>query len=71
MVKIPKALPPQDAAALFREQLARGEAVLGCFLSIGSSVTAELMANAGYDWGSSTLSTARGMNVTCSCRCRP
>lgn len=36
---------------MFRDQLARGEAVLGCFLSLGSSATAELMANAGYDWG--------------------
>jgi 2-keto-3-deoxy-L-rhamnonate aldolase RhmA len=42
---------PQDGAALFSEQLARGEVVLGCFLSLGSAATAELMANAGYDWG--------------------
>jgi 4-hydroxy-2-oxoheptanedioate aldolase len=51
MTRLPKAPAPQDAAALFREQLARGEAVLGCFLSLGSAATAELMANAGYDWG--------------------
>jgi 4-hydroxy-2-oxoheptanedioate aldolase len=51
MTKLPKALPPQEAVAVFREQLARGEAVLGCFLSFGSPITAELMANAGYDWG--------------------
>ena len=50
MTKLPKAPTPQDAAALFREQLAQGEAVLGCFLSLGSPATAELMANAGYDW---------------------
>jgi 4-hydroxy-2-oxoheptanedioate aldolase len=41
---------PQVGAALFRERLARGEAVLGCFLSLGSAQTAELMAAAGYDW---------------------
>ena len=51
MTKLPKAPAPQDAAALFREQLMHGEAVLGCFLSLGSPATAELMANAGYDWG--------------------
>ena len=50
MTKLPKAPAPQVAAALFREQLAQGEAVLGCFLSLGSAATAELMANAGYDW---------------------
>jgi 4-hydroxy-2-oxoheptanedioate aldolase len=50
MTKLPKAPAPQDAAALFREQLAHSEAVLGCFLSLGSPATAELMANAGYDW---------------------
>lgn len=50
MTKLRKAYAPQDAAALFREQLARGEAVLGCFLSLGSPAIAELMANAGYDW---------------------
>jgi 4-hydroxy-2-oxoheptanedioate aldolase len=50
MTKLSKAPAPQDAAALFREQLASGEAVLGCFLSLGSPATAELMANAGYDW---------------------
>jgi len=41
---------PQVGAALFRERLARGEAVLGCFLGLGSAQTAELMAAAGYDW---------------------
>ena len=51
MTGLPKALPPQDAAGLFREHLERGEAVLGCFLSLGSPATAELMASAGYDWG--------------------
>src|ERR1035438_8932297 len=50
MTKLPKAPTPQDAAALFREQLAQGESVLGCFLSLGCPATAELMANAGYDW---------------------
>jgi 4-hydroxy-2-oxoheptanedioate aldolase len=41
---------PQVGAALFRERLARGEAVLGGFLSLGSALTAEMMAGAGYDW---------------------
>src|ERR1035437_4307778 len=50
MTKLPKVPAPQDAAVMFREQLMRGEAVLGCFLSLGSAATAELMANAGYDW---------------------
>ena len=41
---------PQTSAAMFRERLARGEAVLGGFLSLGSALTAEMMAAAGYDW---------------------
>jgi len=41
--------PPEEAEA-FRARLARGEAVVGCFLSLGSSLTAEVMAAAGYDW---------------------
>jgi 4-hydroxy-2-oxoheptanedioate aldolase len=28
-----------------------GETVFGCFLSLGSSITAEIMGLAGYDWG--------------------
>jgi len=41
---------PQAEALQFRQRLARGEAVLGCFLSLGSAQTAELMAAAGYEW---------------------
>ena len=51
MTRLPRAPAPQDGAALFRDQLMHGEAVLGCFLSLGSPSTAELMANAGYEWG--------------------
>jgi 4-hydroxy-2-oxoheptanedioate aldolase len=50
MTTISNEWAPQVGAALFRERLARGEAVLGCFLSLGSAQTAELMAAAGYDW---------------------
>ena len=42
-------IPPLGAAQL-RERLARREALLGCFLSLGSAQIAELMAAAGYDW---------------------
>jgi 4-hydroxy-2-oxoheptanedioate aldolase len=41
---------PQAEALQFRQRLARGEAVLGCFLSFGCAQTAELMAAAGYEW---------------------
>ncbi|HYO81106.1 MAG TPA: aldolase/citrate lyase family protein, partial [Bryobacteraceae bacterium] len=41
---------PQEAAAGLRRRLEAGEAVLGCFLSLGSAVTAEIMGTAGYDW---------------------
>jgi 4-hydroxy-2-oxoheptanedioate aldolase len=41
---------PQDIAARLRQRLAAGEAVLGCFLSLGSALTAEIMGAAGYDW---------------------
>ncbi len=40
----------QDVAAAFRQRLGSGDAVLGCFLSMGSALAAELMAWAGYDW---------------------
>ncbi|MGA3325887.1 MAG: aldolase/citrate lyase family protein [Terriglobia bacterium] len=42
---------PQSEALRFRQRLAKGEALLGCFLSLGSAQTAEVMAAAGYDWG--------------------
>src|SRR3954463_16527307 len=41
---------PQDIAGRLRSRLEAGEAVLGCFLSLGSSLTAEIMGAAGYDW---------------------
>jgi len=54
---------PQVGAALFRERLARGEAVWGCFLSLGSAQTAELMAAAGYDWALIDLEHGAGNEV--------
>jgi 2-keto-3-deoxy-L-rhamnonate aldolase RhmA len=41
----------QDAAGQFRQRLEQGEPVLGCFLSLGSALTSEIMGSAGYDWG--------------------
>ncbi|MDZ4799381.1 MAG: aldolase/citrate lyase family protein [Bryobacteraceae bacterium] len=41
---------PQDVAAAFRQRLSSGEAVLGCFLSMGSTLASEMMAWAGYEW---------------------
>ena len=41
---------PQDVAARLRGRLNAGEAVIGCFLSLGSPLTAEIMGAAGYDW---------------------
>jgi 4-hydroxy-2-oxoheptanedioate aldolase len=41
---------PQDAAAQLRSRLHGGETLLGCFLSLGSPLTAEIMGAAGYDW---------------------
>jgi 4-hydroxy-2-oxoheptanedioate aldolase len=41
---------PQDVAAAFRARLGSGEAVLGCFLSMGSTLASEMMAWAGYEW---------------------
>jgi 4-hydroxy-2-oxoheptanedioate aldolase len=41
---------PQDIAGGLRARLESGEAVLGCFLSLGSALTAEIMGAAGYDW---------------------
>lgn len=41
---------PQVEALEFRRRVTRGETILGCFLSLGSAQTAELMAAAGYDW---------------------
>src|SRR5918993_5641884 len=42
---------PQDVAGRLKARLQGGEALLGCFLSLGSSLTAEIMGAAGYDWG--------------------
>jgi len=50
MTTPPDQCAPYRGAALFRERLARGEALLGCFLSFGSAQIAELIAAAGYDW---------------------
>lgn len=33
-----------------KERVQKGETLLGCFLSMGSSITAEIMGLAGYDW---------------------
>ncbi len=55
---------PQGAATMFRERLARGEAVLGGFLSLGSAQTAELMAAAGYDWALIDLEHGAGDEIT-------
>ena len=41
---------PQDAAAALRRRLSAGDALLGCFLSLGSPLTSEIMGAAGYDW---------------------
>lgn len=41
---------PQDVAGRLRSRLDAGEALLGCFLSLGSPLTAEIMGAAGYDW---------------------
>lgn len=40
----------QTKAAQLKQRLSAGETVLGCFLSMGSALNAELMGNAGYDW---------------------
>jgi len=40
----------QIKAAELKRRLAGGETVLGCFLSLGSALTTELMGQAGYDW---------------------
>ena len=39
----------QEQARQLRERLATGETILGCFLSLGSAITAEVMGTAGYD----------------------
>ena len=41
---------PQDVAIRLRDRLKAGEAVIGCFLSLGSPLTSEIMGAAGYDW---------------------
>jgi len=50
MAPPPDPCAPHLGAALLRERLARGETPLGCFLSLGSAQTAELIAAASYDW---------------------
>ena len=40
----------QIKAAELKRRLTDGETVLGCFLSLGSALTTELMGQAGYDW---------------------
>src|SRR5512140_733398 len=42
--------PAQQTAADFRGRIEAGQTVLGCFLSMGSSLSADLIGNAGYDW---------------------
>ncbi|MBI3280204.1 MAG: 2-dehydro-3-deoxyglucarate aldolase [Acidobacteria bacterium] len=42
-------VPVQDRAAGLRRRFDTGETVLGCFLSLGSALTAEIMGAAGYD----------------------
>jgi len=59
------ATPPNQCAAplgaeLLRERLARGEAPLGCFLSLGSAQIAEMIAAAGYDWALIDLERGAG-----------
>ncbi len=49
-MNISSGCPPQDGAAQLRSRLTDGQTVLGCFLSLGSALTAELMGGAGYDW---------------------
>lgn len=40
----------QERAARLRRQLTSGDTVLGCFLSLGSMLTAEIMGSAGFDF---------------------
>ncbi|MBI4905025.1 MAG: 2-dehydro-3-deoxyglucarate aldolase [Acidobacteria bacterium] len=40
----------QQKSSALKRRLAAGDTVLGCFLSLGSSLASELMGNAGYDW---------------------
>jgi 4-hydroxy-2-oxoheptanedioate aldolase len=40
----------QTKGITFKERLRKGETLLGCFLGLGSALTAEMMGNAGYDW---------------------
>jgi 4-hydroxy-2-oxoheptanedioate aldolase len=42
--------PAQETAARLRHRLTSGETVFGCFLSLGSAVTAEIMGAAGFDF---------------------
>jgi len=41
---------PPDAGPSLRRRIHAGEATVGTFLNLGSSVTAEICAMAGYDW---------------------
>jgi len=40
----------QQKASALKRRLTDDDTVLGCFLSLGSSLAGELMGNAGYDW---------------------
>ncbi|MBN9661888.1 MAG: 2-dehydro-3-deoxyglucarate aldolase [Acidobacteria bacterium] len=53
----------QTKAAQLKERLQAGETVLGCFLSLGSPLTAELMGLAGYDWSLIDLEHGAGGEV--------
>jgi 4-hydroxy-2-oxoheptanedioate aldolase len=39
-----------DSVKNLKQRVLRGETVFGCFLSLGSAITAEIMGLAGYDW---------------------
>jgi 4-hydroxy-2-oxoheptanedioate aldolase len=41
----------QDIAKRLRERLGSGETIFGCFLSLGSPLTAEIIGAAGFDFG--------------------
>ena len=43
--------PPPGGMKNLKARLKRGETLFGCFLSIGSAITSEIMGRAGYDWG--------------------
>lgn len=47
-----------------KERLKTGEAVHGCWLSMGSSLSAEIVANAGFDWALVDLEHGPGTEST-------